>query len=495
MTIKKVSSDILSQQHFFSDRLSEYYANESLKKGHIFTYKIHTYGCQLNEADSEKIEGVLESVGMKTAGVGEPDIVIFNTCAIRAHAEDKLFGNLGAIKSAKMTNRRMLVAVCGCMMKMDNSVTKIQKSFPFVDMIFGPQDIQFLPELLYKSVLSEKKVCRISDDDYLLEDLDYEIARKRKFRALVPIMYGCNNFCTYCVVPYTRGRERSRDFSSIMEQLHDLAEKGYKEILLLGQNVNSYGNDFEDMHDFPDLLLSAAKMNAFSRIRFMTSHPKDLSDRVIHIMAENNSIERHLHLPVQSGSNRILKKMNRKYTREQYLRTAALFRKMLPDATISTDIIVGFPGETEEDFLDTLRLMETVRFDSAYTFQYSSRPGTKAADYPDLIPQEIVTERFSRLVELQNCHSLSSNASAIGTIQEVLIEGASHTAENILTGRTSSNRLVNFVIPPNTVFNNKTIDVMAKEYNGSVFEGELAMVKITNAKTYSVEGELEYFLK
>jgi len=307
-------------------------------------------------------------------------------------------------------------------------------------------------------------------------------------------MYGCNNFCTYCVVPYTRGRERSRSSEQILAQLRDLAASGYKEVMLLGQNVNSYGKDKEGEISFAKLLEEAAKIPGFSRIRFMTSHPKDISEEVIYTMKKYPNIERHLHLPMQSGSSKVLKRMNRHYDQEQYLKTAMLFRQELPDATVTTDIIVGFPGETEEDFQETLDVIEKVRFDSAFTFQYSRRPGTKAADYPDQIPQDVVTERFGRLLELQNALTFASNESVVGKTEEILIEGKSATAPDVLTGRTNSNRLVNFRIPDGIEYKGKKIDSSASDFDADSFEGLLANVRITRAKPYSVEGELESFI-
>jgi tRNA-2-methylthio-N6-dimethylallyladenosine synthase len=360
-----------------------------------------------------------------------------------------------------------------------------------VDLIFGPQDIHRLPELLHRLCFGQKKVYDVSETDYIADDLDLPIDRSRTFRALVPIMYGCNNFCTYCIVPYTRGRERSRPYDLIIHELETLADEGFKEILLLGQNVNSYGKDHEGTPDFADLLEASAHIGKLSRVRFMTSHPKDLSDRLIQIMADYPTIEKHLHLPLQSGSDRILTAMNRHYTREQYLRTAHMFRDMVPDGTISTDIIVGFPGEEEADFLDTLSLMNEIRFDAAFTFQYSVRPGTPASTMEDQISKEVVTERFSRLLELQNRHCYESNVRVIGNREEILIEGASETSRHILTGRTKSNRLVHFTIPDYFVFPDGKQSGKSLDVDGDKYEGRLAYVTITGARPYSLEGRLE----
>ena len=484
MAIIKVTGTDFNDIDGAVEDLKKYFSSRSKSIGRPLTYNIRTYGCQLNESDSEKLAGFLERMGLEHIEEGPADVNFFNTCSIRENADDRLYGNLGVYKSFKRKNRDMIIAVCGCMMKVDKNIEKIHKSYPFVDLVFDPQQLHMMPILLKRSIDSGKQAVEVEDIDYIADDNCMPIARKRKFRALVPIMYGCNNLCTYCIVPYTRGRERSRDFDDIIKQMEELAAQGYKEVMLLGQNVNSYGKDLGENKSFPDLLEACANIKGFSRIRFMTSHPKDLSDRVIEIMAKYDSIETHLHLPCQSGSDSVLKRMNRHYTREQFLRTAKLFRQMIPDGSLSTDIIVGFPGETEEDFEDTLSLVEECRFDSAFTFQYSKRPGTKAADYEDQIPQEVVTERFQRLLDLQNRLVFESNKSLVGKTLEVLIEGKSSTSDDILTGRTKSNHLVNFKVPAE----------LNIEMTDDYLEGRLGMVKITDARPYSVEGILEILI-
>ncbi len=484
MAIEKVSSEDFEKINSAVDKLKMYFSKKANEIGRPLTYNIRTYGCQLNESDSEKLAGYLDQMGLVETDAQPADVNIFNTCSIRENANDRLYGNLGVYKSEKLKNKDMIIAVCGCMMKVDENIAKIRKSFPYVDLIFDPQQLHLMPILLLKSLNSKKQAVEINDVDYIADDNNMPITRKRKFRALVPIMYGCNNFCTYCIVPFTRGRERSRDFDEIIKQLNDLAKEGYKEIMLLGQNVNSYGKDLGANKSFADLLRAAAQIKGFSRIRFMTSHPKDLSDEIIDIMASYDSIETHLHLPVQSGSNNVLARMNRHYTREQYLHIVKLFREKVPEGAISTDIIVGFPGETEQDFEDTLSIVEEVKYDSAFTFQYSIRPGTKAATYEDQVPQDVVTERFGRLLELQNRLVYESNQRMVGKTYEVLIEGESSTAPNILTGRTKCNHLVNFIIP----------ESVCKFTDANEFEGKLAMIKITEAKPYSVEGVLESFI-
>lgn len=492
VSIIKISQEELDIQDRYCDKLRSYFENISRSEGRVQTYQIRTYGCQLNESDSEKMAGYFDQMGLLAEKDNMPDILLMNTCAIRENAEDRLFGNLGFWKALKTNNPGMIIIVCGCMTKQEEDLERIKRSFSSVDLVFGPQDIHLLPQLLFSFIDTRERLICVSENDYLPDDFDLPVVRHRKFRALVPIMYGCDNFCTYCIVPYTRGRERSRSFEKILLQLKDLSDRGFREVMLLGQNVNSYGKGVPDSPDFPDLLRTVAEMNLFSRVRFMTSNPKDMSDRLIGIIAANPCIERHIHLPFQSGSNAVLKNMNRGYTREQYLEKAKRYRDLVPKGTISTDIIVGFPGETEDDFLLTLDLMEQVRFDAAFTFIYSKRPGTKAASFSDVIPDDIIGERFSRLLELQNSHSLESNQSVVGELAEVLIEGVSHTNETVFTGRTSTNRLINFTIPDHVTHVSAHVDPNLLLKNE--LEGEKAMVRLLKAKTFSIEGRLESFL-
>lgn len=479
MAIIKVGKEDLKDRDKALNELVEYYSALKASKGRDITYEVKTYGCQLNESDSEKLCGMLEAIGLSEhKGDGVADVIVFNTCAIRENAEDRLFGNLGIIKSDRKSDKDMVVAVCGCMTMVQKNVDKIRKSFPYVDLVFDPQHLHLFPVYLRDSLRRKKQLVNISAEDYIVDDSLVPIARKRKFRALVPIMYGCNNFCTYCIVPYARGRERSRDMSEILEELNGLHEQGYREVMLLGQNVNSYRGSSDER--FPQVLKEASKIG-FDRIRFMSSHPKDISEEIVQIMAECSNIETHLHLPLQSGSDRILKLMNRPYNSSDFLKTAHYFRKMVPEGSISTDIIVGFPGETEDDFKETLKIVEDVRFDSAFTFQYSPRPGTKAASMEDQVPHDIVTERFGRLVELQNDLAYRSNLSKVGKTETVLIEGQSSTSSDILTGRTMSNHLINFTVPDSL----KTPGMNADDY-----EGMLCDVKLTSARPYSVDGEM-----
>ncbi len=464
--------------------LSIYFGRLSEEKGRDLTFNLLTYGCQLNEADSEKLSGMLTAMGLTRAGdsgdeLAPADVVIMNTCSVRENADKHLFGNLGVFKQAKKDNPDMIIAVCGCMMKVPANVEKIRNSFPFVDLVFDPQQIHRLPLFLKEAVESGKQVARVGDTDYIADDDFFPIDRQRKFRALVPIMYGCNNFCTYCIVPYARGRERSRDFAKIKAELEDLAALGYKEVMLLGQNVNSYGNGNSDGKRFADVLACASDCG-FARVRFMSSHPKDLSDEVIELMGSRPNIEKHLHIAMQSGSDSVLKRMNRPYTIKDFYRITDMFREKVPEGSITTDIIVGFPGETEEEFADTLKAVEYCKFDAAFTFQYSVRPGTAAEKLPDRVPQDVVTERFSRLLEIQNRLAAESNQKKVGKTHEVLIEGISKQGEGTYTGRTISNHLVNFTIPAELM-----------PCGDASLEGRLALVKVDRARPYSVDGVME----
>lgn len=483
MAVIKVGADDLRGRDAAVNELKEYFSALSSRKGRDITYNVRTYGCQLNESDSEKICGMLEQFGLKeVAEDASADVIIFNTCAVRENAEDRLFGNLGIVKADKKSDKDKIIAVCGCMTKVPENVEKIKKSFPYVDLVFDPQQLHLFPIYLRDAIGKKKQLVNISSEDYIVDDSLVPIVRKRKFRALVPIMYGCNNFCTYCIVPYARGRERSRGIDEITEELNRLAEEGYKEVMLLGQNVNSYKGINGER--FPDVLKAAAAIKGFNRIRFMSSHPKDISNEVIDIMASYENIETHLHFALQSGSDDVLKRMNRPYTKAEFLKTVHYFRDTVPGGALSTDIIVGFPGETEEDFKQTLEVVKECAFDSAFTFQYSPRPGTKAAVMEDQIPHDVVTERFGRLLELQNDLAFKSNQAKVGKTEEILIEGQSSTAPDILTGRTLSNHLVNFTIPEALKDPSKTSDD---------YEGMLCDVKFTNARPYSVDGELVRF--
>lgn len=432
------------------------------------TFHITTFGCQMNEHDSEILAGLLVNMGYeqvperKNAG-----IAIINTCSVRDNADKRFFGTLGQLKRRKETDPEFVVCVCGCMMQQQRVIDTLKAKYPWVDIIFGTHNIHRFPDLLNNVLKERDKEIEVWDDG---REIIEGLPAKRLFRskALVNIMYGCNNFCTYCIVPYTRGRERSRAPEDVVREITSLANDGVREVMLLGQNVNSYkGGEC----DFADLILKIAEIDKIERIRFMTSHPKDLSDKLIETFKSCDKLCNNIHLPVQSGSTEILNRMNRHYTREGYLELVRKLRQAVPDITISTDIIVGFPGETEQDFQDTLDLVNEVGYDSAFTFLYSIRQGTPAADYRDQIPEAVKHERFNRLVDAVNTISASKNAAYEGKIERVLVEGKSKRNRNALSGRTEGFKLVNF----------KGNDELI---------GTFVDVKITTGKTFSLEGQI-----
>ena len=423
----------------------------------------------MNEHDSEIIAGMLEEKGMtRTDAAADAGVIIFNTCSVRENADKRFFGTLGQVKKKKKNEPGTIVCVCGCMMQQQHIIDTVKTKYPWVDIIFGTHNIHKLPELL-TNVMNEKErqIDVWPEGGEIVEGLP----SKRLFscKALVNIMYGCNNFCTYCIVPYTRGRERSRKPENVLNEVKALVSDGVREVMLLGQNVNSYrGNE---KTDFAELIYRLNEIEGLDRIRFMTSHPKDLSDRLIKAFADCGSLCRNIHLPVQSGSSRVLEMMNRKYNRDQYMELVDRIRETVPEITISSDIMVGFPGETEEDFLDTLDLIERVRYDSAFTFLYSPRKGTPAAEDPDQIPEEIKHDRFNRMVELINGISAEKNAAMEGRVEDVLVEGASKNSIDALAGRTDGFKLVNFRGDRSLI-------------------GQIVPVRITKGKTFSLEGEL-----
>ncbi|MGL4875204.1 MAG: tRNA (N6-isopentenyl adenosine(37)-C2)-methylthiotransferase MiaB [Clostridium sp.] len=417
--------------------------NKIEKNGNKF-FCIITYGCQMNEEDSEKISGMLKRIGYsKTDERDTADIIIFNTCCVRENAENKVFGNLGAIKRLKEENPNLIIAICGCMMQQIGMADKVLKTFPFVDIIFGTHNSYKFPEYLSRVQTEGVQIKEILDKETEIVE-GIPIDRESSVKAFVTIMYGCNNFCTYCVVPYVRGRERSRKSEDIIKEIEDLVAKGYKEITILGQNVNSYGKGLEEDIDFAKLLRKINEVDGLERLRFMTSHPKDLNEDVIYAIRDCDKICEQIHLPVQSGSNRLLKVMNRHYDRERYLYLIDLIKKEIPSASITTDLIVGFPGETEEDFADTLDLVDKVKYDSAFMFIYSRRNNTPADKMENQIPDDVKHERFNRLVQLVNKNIALNNKPYEGTVQEVLVEGISKNDETKLMGRTRNGKLVNF---------------------------------------------------
>lgn len=421
-------------QENFSKLVKEKNEGKNLK------YAILTMGCQLNENDSEKIAGMLEEMGYtKIEDYKLADLVVFNTCCVRENAEEKLFGKIGEIKKIK-ESRDVILAIGGCMMQEKNMLDKIKKSYPFVNVIFGTHTMQNLPENVYKAIIKNEKVKDVIDiDGEIYEGLP--IKRNSDYKASVTIMYGCNNFCTYCIVPYVRGRERSREPEKILEEVKELSKEGYKEITLLGQNVNSYkGND--KIKNFADLLNEVCKIDGIQRINFISPHPKDFTDDVIDAIANNEKISRIIHLPLQSGNSKVLREMNRKYTKEQFLELAEKIKNKVSGVVLSTDIIVGFPGETDEEFEDTLDVVNRVNFEQVFMFIYSKREGTIAAAREDQVPEDIKHKRFNRLKELYESKVDENNEKYIGTRQKILVENISRYNKNTYEGRTSTNKIV-----------------------------------------------------
>ena len=457
------------RQYYFIKKCREIVKKESEELGRKLTAVTVTFGCQMNARDSEKIVGILETIGYEVTEDEHADFVIYNTCTVRENANLKVYGRLGYLKKLKAKNPHMRIALCGCMMQENEVIEKIKKSYRFVNLVFGTHNIFKFAELLYTSMQSDRMVLDIwKDTNQIVEDLPSE--RKFSFKAGVNVMFGCNNFCSYCIVPYVRGRERSRNPKDILQEIEKLVADGVVEIMLLGQNVNSYGKTLEDPITFAELLQEVEKVEGLKRIRFMTSHPKDLSDDLIQVMKNSKKICKHLHLPVQAGSSRLLKIMNRKYTKEQYLELVEKIKREIPDISLTTDIMVGFPGETEEDFEETLDVVRKVRYDSAYTFIYSRRTGTPAAKMEDQVPEDVVKERFDRLLsEIQNISSELTKEDE-GTVQEVLVEERNQQDASLVTGRLSNNLLVHFEGSPDLI-------------------GELVQVKLTECKGFYYMGE------
>lgn len=432
------------RQYWFMKKARELVKEQSEKLGRPLTACTTTFGCQMNARDSEKLLGVLEQIGyQEETNEEEADFVIYNTCTVRENANMRVYGRLGQLNRVKKKKPHMLIGLCGCMMQEPEVVEKIKKSYRFVDLIFGTHNIYKFAELIVTRLESERMVIDIwKDTDKIVEDLPSE--RKFSFKSGVNIMFGCNNFCSYCIVPYVRGRERSRNPEDIIREIKSLVADGVVEVMLLGQNVNSYGKTLEHPMTFAQLLTEIEKIDGLERIRFMTSHPKDLSDELIEVMKHSRKICKHLHLPVQSGSTEILKKMNRRYTKEQYLELVRKIKEAVPDISLTTDIIVGFPGETEEDFLETMDVVKQVRYDSAFTFIYSKRIGTPAAAMEDQIPEDVVKDRFDRL--LKEVQSISAEVCSVheGTTQPVLVESVNDHDPALVTGRLSNNILVHF---------------------------------------------------
>ena len=431
------------RQYYFIKKVQEYVKAQSEKLGRPLTANITTFGCQMNARDSEKLSGILREAGYVETESEDADFVIYNTCTVRENANLRVYGRLGVPHGYKKKNPNMKIALCGCMMQEATVVEKLQKSYRFVDLIFGTHNIFKFAELLAMTLESDRMIIDIwKDTDQIVEDLPNE--RKYAFKSGVNIMFGCNNFCSYCIVPYVRGRERSREAKDIVREIEALVKDGVVEVMLLGQNVNSYGKNLEQPMTFAELLKEIEQIDGLERIRFMTSHPKDLSDDLIEVMANSKKICPHLHLPLQSGSSRILKAMNRRYDKEKYLALAKKIRERMPDIALTTDIIVGFPGETEEDFQETLDVVRQVRYDSAFTFIYSKRTGTPAAVMEDQIPEDVVKDRFDRLLKEVQTISKEMAERFTGNEETVLVEEKNSQMDGYVTGRLGNNHVVHF---------------------------------------------------
>jgi len=459
-----------ARQYYFMAKCREQVKAFEQKNGRRPTAFTQTFGCQMNARDSEKLTGILEKAGYEQAESEEADFVIYNTCTVRENANNKVWGRLGYLNAYKKRHPHMKIALCGCMMQEPEVIEKLRKNYRFVDLVFGTHNIYKFAELLAGVLEQEGMFIDVwKSTDQIVEDLPIE--RKYAFKSGVNIMFGCNNFCSYCIVPYVRGRERSRKPQDILREIERLAADGVVEIMLLGQNVNSYGKTLEEPVTFAELLSEVEKVEGIERIRFMTSHPKDLSDELIEVMANSNKICNHLHLPLQSGSSRILKKMNRRYDKEQYLALAAKIRKAVPGLALTTDIIVGFPGETEEDFEETMDVVRQVGYDSAFTFIYSKRTGTPAAAMEEQVPEAVVKERFDRLLkEVQRGAALRARA-LTGSVEKVLAEEINEQDETLVTGRMGNNFIVHF--PGTEALIGKIVNVKLKECRGFYFYGEM----------------------
>jgi len=429
-----------------------------------------TFGCQQNEADSEKIAGMARAMGYDMVSTPEEaDLIMVNTCAVREHAEKKALSTIGQFKHLKAKNPELMIGVCGCMVTQEHRRDEIKMRYPYVDFIFGTSSLHRFPELLYEKTVKGKRLFCPEEDEYLVAE-GLGINRESSYRAWVSIMYGCNNFCSYCIVPYVRGRERSRLMEDIVGEVEALAKDGYKDITLLGQNVNSYAKDSDQGYDFADLMARLSMIEGDFKLHFMTSHPKDASKKLIDVMAENDKIARHFHLPVQSGSDKVLSEMNRHYNKAQYLETVRYIKEKMPDITLTTDIIVGFPGETEEDFEQTLEILKEVRFDMIFSFIYSPRKGTPAAERIEQVDEKVKSERFARLLATQNEISLEKNLPFVGKTVRVLCDGPSKNNDELLSGRTEGNKIVFF----------------AGEKSN---EGKYLNIKIDRAEAFALYGE------
>ena len=457
------------RQYYFMEKCRQMVEKISGEKGRMLTCSIQTLGCQMNAKDSEKMTAVLEKIGYRETADPVADLVLFNTCTVRENANLKIYGRLGYLKNQKKKNPDMKIVLCGCMMQEADEVERVRKSYPFVDLVFGTHNIYKLAELLYTQFESGRPVMDVWEEaKEIVEDLPGK--RKFPFKTGVNIMFGCNNFCSYCIVPYVRGRERSREPEEILREIEELVGDGVTEVMLLGQNVNSYGKTLSAPISFAELLRRVNEIEGLERIRFMTSHPKDLSDELIDAMAQCGKVCSHLHLPLQSGSSRILGKMNRRYSKEDYLALVERIRAKMPDISLTTDIIVGFPGETEEDFEETLDVVRRIRFDSAYTFIYSKRSGTPAAAMENQVPEDVVKERFARLLREVQAISAQITGKWVGQTVPVMIEEKNEQDESLVTGRLSNNAVVH--LPGDEGMIGRIFPVKLTESRGFYYMGE-----------------------
>jgi len=461
----------MDDMHIYSELVRRHNEEKQLQTGRQPVCHLHTYGCQQNVSDTEKLRGMLAQMGYTFAGQpGEADLILYNTCAVRENAEERVFGNVGALKLQKRRNPDLIIGLCGCMTQQEHIAQRIRTSYPYVDLVFGTHAIHRLPELLARKLSGTRRVFDVAaSDGEIVEGLP--VRRDGGIKAWVPIMYGCDNFCTYCVVPFVRGRERSRDPALIHAEVEELVRGGYKEITLLGQNVNSYGKTLEEPRSFARLLRDLNGIAGEFRIRFMTSHPKDCTRELIDAIADCGKIANHIHLPVQSGSDRVLAAMNRGYTAGQYRELIAYARERIPGVTFTSDIIVGFPGETYEDFKQTLELVEQMRYQSLFTFVYSKRKGTKAAAMEDLVPREEKMRWFQELLDTQSAIGRLQYEELVGSVARVLAEGPGRSGEGFLTGRTDTGVIVEFPAPAERV-------------------GSYVRVRVAKAMQWAVLGEL-----
>lgn len=458
------------RQFYFICKVRSYVRELTEKLGRRPTCCVTTFGCQMNARDSEKLVGILEQAGYEISESEKADFVIFNTCTVRDNANQRVYGRLGELNGYKRRNPNMKIALCGCMMQEPSVIEKLKKSYSFVDLIFGTHNIYKFAELLCATFETEGMIIDIwKDTDKIVEDLPTD--RKYPFKSGINIMFGCNNFCSYCIVPYVRGRERSRRPEDIIREIRGLVADGVVEIMLLGQNVNSYGKNLEEPVSFAELLREVEKIEGLERIRFMTSHPKDLSEDLIRVMKESKKICRHLHLPLQSGSTKILKRMNRCYTKEQYLELAEKIRREIPDIAITTDIIVGFPGETPEDVEETLDVVRRVKFDNAFTFIYSERTGTPAAAMEDQVPAEQVKVSFDKLLKTVQDTAREQIAKYQGLVMDALIEEVNSDDSSMVTGRLSNNTIVH--VPGGAELIGKIVPVAMDECRGFYYMGHI----------------------